>query len=44
MKSKCEPTCANNFIMIGFAAVQRFKAGHFSSLETDVDPNLSLLV
>ncbi|MEY4483605.1 MAG: tRNA ((37)-N6)-threonylcarbamoyltransferase complex transferase subunit TsaD [Verrucomicrobiota bacterium] len=34
----------DNAAMIGFAAVQRFKAGHFSSLETDVDPNLSLLV
>lgn len=34
----------DNAAMIGFAAVQRFKIGHFSPLETDVDPNLSLLV
>jgi hypothetical protein len=29
--------------MIGFAAVQRWKTGLTSSLETDVDPNLSLV-
>lgn len=34
----------DNAAMIGFAAVQRFKIGHVSPLETDVDPNLSLLV
>lgn len=34
----------DNAAMIGFAAVQRFKIGQFSPLETDVDPNLSLVV
>jgi N6-L-threonylcarbamoyladenine synthase len=33
----------DNAAMIGFAAVQRWKKGLVSSLETDVDPNLSLL-
>ncbi len=33
----------DNAAMIGFAAVQRFKIGHYSPLEADVDPNLSLL-
>lgn len=33
----------DNAAMIGFAAVQRWKAGFTSPLETDVDPNLSLV-
>ena len=33
----------DNAAMIGFAAVQRFKAGFSSPLETDVDPNLRLV-
>jgi N6-L-threonylcarbamoyladenine synthase len=33
----------DNAAMIGFAAVQRWKAGFTSVLETDVDPNLSLV-
>jgi N6-L-threonylcarbamoyladenine synthase len=33
----------DNAAMIGFAAVQRWKAGFSSPLETDVDPNLSLV-
>lgn len=32
----------DNAAMIGFTAVQRWKAGFTSPLETDVDPNLSL--
>jgi N6-L-threonylcarbamoyladenine synthase len=32
----------DNAAMIGFAAVQRWKAGFTSPLETDVDPNLAL--
>jgi N6-L-threonylcarbamoyladenine synthase len=32
----------DNAAMIGFAALQRWKAGMSSPLETDVDPNLSL--
>ncbi len=32
----------DNAAMIGFAAVQRWKAGFTSPLESDVDPNLSL--
>lgn len=32
----------DNAAMIGFAAVQRWKAGLISPLETDVDPNLPL--
>ena len=32
----------DNAAMIGFAAVQRWKAGFSSPLETDVDPNLPL--
>ena len=33
----------DNAAMIGFAAVQRWKAGFTSPLEADVDPNLSLV-
>lgn len=33
----------DNAAMIGFAAVQRWKAGFTSPLESDVDPNLSLV-
>ena len=33
----------DNAAMVGFAAVQRWKAGFTSPLETDVDPNLSLV-
>ncbi len=33
----------DNAAMIGFAAVQRWKSGLTSQLETDVDPNLSLV-
>lgn len=33
----------DNAAMIGFAAMQRWKAGFTSPLETDVDPNLSLV-
>jgi N6-L-threonylcarbamoyladenine synthase len=33
----------DNAAMIGFAAVQRWKTGLTSSLETDVDPNLALV-
>jgi len=32
----------DNAAMIGFAAVQRFKAGYTSALEVDVNPNLPL--
>jgi N6-L-threonylcarbamoyladenine synthase len=35
--------CTDNAGMIAFAAVQRFNTGHFSPLEADVDPNLSLV-
>lgn len=35
--------CTDNAGMIAFAAVQRFNDGHFSPLEADVDPNLSLV-
>lgn len=34
----------DNAAMIGFAALQRWKQGFASPLETDVDPNLSLVV
>ena len=34
----------DNAAMIGFAAMQRWKQGFASPLETDVDPNLSLVV
>lgn len=33
----------DNAAMIGFAALQRWKAGFTSPLETDVDPNLALV-
>jgi N6-L-threonylcarbamoyladenine synthase len=33
----------DNAAMIGFAAVQRWKAGFTSPLETDVNPNLALV-
>jgi N6-L-threonylcarbamoyladenine synthase len=33
----------DNAAMIGFAALQRWKAGFASPLETDVDPNLALV-
>ena len=33
----------DNAAMIAFAAAQRWKAGFRSALESDVDPNLSLV-
>lgn len=39
-----EPSlCTDNAGMIAFAATQRFRLGHTSALEADVDPNLSLV-
>lgn len=35
--------CTDNAGMIAFAAAQHFQLGHSSSLEADVDPNLSLV-
>lgn len=35
--------CTDNAAMIAFAAVQHFIAGKVSALETEVDPNLSLV-
>jgi len=35
--------CTDNAGMIAFAAAQRFRIGHTSPLEADVDPNLSLV-
>ncbi len=35
--------CTDNAAMIAFAAVQHFNAGKVSALETEVDPNLSLV-
>lgn len=39
-----EPSlCTDNAGMIAFAAAQRFRLGHTSALEADVNPNLSLV-
>ncbi|MCB1209012.1 MAG: tRNA (adenosine(37)-N6)-threonylcarbamoyltransferase complex transferase subunit TsaD, partial [Verrucomicrobiales bacterium] len=35
--------CTDNAGMIAFTAAQRFRQGHTSPIETDVDPNLSII-